>query len=1114
MIKVLKMKYGKHFLVICILILLFGIASVTASDMNESVSDEAPISAENSDMLSVELQDENEMAENEGESLTAESGTFTDLANEIGNSSDEFTLTRNYTYSDGDEDYKNGIVIDKLITIDGNGFTIDASNQARHFYVTGSGNDDEDCVLIKNIVFINGYSSSDGGSIKFSNSEFCELKNCTFINNSAYCSGAIDADSGTFCINVNNCTFINNSASTWFSAVNLKGAICSIKDSTFINNTKGAYIIGFGSEGGMNGNYFDPFNGAVSSEEYGDGRDLVFVKGKCEFECRDISMYYLENNVSVTLKDLNNVALKGRNVVFNKKGNYDELYNAVTDDDGAAFIPSELLGAPGNYTIIASYKGDLNYEKCQGQINLEIKPSNKAVGTYTDLAYEIKSVTDEFTLTRNYAYSEGDEKYKDGIPIEKGIAIDGNGFTIDASSQARHFNTTFYFDDEYPIIIRNLRFINGNSTSDGGSVNFGYRDECKFINCTFINNHADNNGGAISWFASTIQIDNCTFINNSADNDGGALWCEADNFLLQNSVFINNSANNSGGAIQYCGEQGFIDKSTFIGNAAENCGAVSMIAYDYGTLRNSNFINNTGNYVVILDVESGELYHNTYYPYFNTVSHPPTDFHYYDEDEGEIWPFSLVKSYGSKIICNDTAINYLDDINITLRLIDSSNSNPLENRSIAFYKEIIDGNKDYYYSTTDDNGYAVMPSELIGTPGDYTIHVEFDGDDNYGKRSNKFILTVNPIPTEIECTDAVVDYFDDIVSICLKDSNGTGLSDRVVIFSNGDMTVNVTTDEIGVAKMPSEFVTSAGNHTISVRFIGDDIYKASENAFDLTVNPIPTVIECSDAVVDYLDDSVSVCLKDSNGTGLKDMIVVFSNGDMDVNATTDENGVARMPSGFVNAGNHTISVRFDGYLIYSPSENTFALTVNPLPTAISASSITTVYNGGKYLTVTLRDQSGKLLDGKRISVNLNGMSPLTTKDGQVKFLLNSLAPNRYTVKVSFAGDNNYLATSKSVVVTVKKATPKITAKAKTFKAKAKTKKYTITLKCNNKVMKKAKVTLKINGKRYKATTNARGKATFKIKKLTKKATYRAVIKFAGSKYYNKATKKVYIKVKK
>ena len=102
---------------------------------------------------------------------------------------------------------------------------------------------------------------------------------------------------------------------------------------------------------------------------------------------------------------------------------------------------------------------------------------------------------------------------------------------------------------------------------------------------------------------------------------------------------------------------------------------------------------------------------------------------------------------------------------------------------------------------------------------------------------------------------------------------------------------------------------------------------------------------------------------------------------------------------------------------------------------------------------------------------------------------------------------------KNITISVK-ITTKLTAKAKTFKLKTKTKKYTITLKDNkNKAMKNKKVTLKVKGKTYTAKTNSKGKATFKLTKLTKKGKYTAVIKYAGDKHYQKVTKKVKITVK-
>lgn len=62
-------------------------------------------------------------------------------------------------------------------------------------------------------------------------------------------------------------------------------------------------------------------------------------------------------------------------------------------------------------------------------------------------------------------------------------------------------------------------------------------------------------------------------------------------------------------------------------------------------------------------------------------------------------------------------------------------------------------------------------------------------------------------------------------------------------------------------------------------------------------------------------------------------------------------------------------------------------------------------------------------------------------------------------------------------------------------------------------MKNTKLSLKVNKKTYTAKTNAKGQATFKITKLVKKGTFKAVITYKGSTYYNKATKKVNIRVR-
>ena len=110
-------------------------------------------------------------------------------------------------------------------------------------------------------------------------------------------------------------------------------------------------------------------------------------------------------------------------------------------------------------------------------------------------------------------------------------------------------------------------------------------------------------------------------------------------------------------------------------------------------------------------------------------------------------------------------------------------------------------------------------------------------------------------------------------------------------------------------------------------------------------------------------------------------------------------------------------------------------------------------------------------------------------------------------------DNTEKTDSKSSAIKIKKVKPKLTAKNTSFKSKLKTKKYSILLKYKNTGIKKVKVYLKVNGKTYKATTNSKGKATFKITKLTKKSTFNAKITFKGTKYYTAVSKTIKLNIR-
>ena len=190
-----------------------------------------------------------------------------------------------------------------------------------------------------------------------------------------------------------------------------------------------------------------------------------------------------------------------------------------------------------------------------------------------------------------------------------------------------------------------------------------------------------------------------------------------------------------------------------------------------------------------------------------------------------------------------------------------------------------------------------------------------------------------------------------------------------------------------------------------------------------------------------------------------------------------------------------------------------------IKTSITASNkniyLTTIVKGYSY-SITLKDVSGKVLANKKVTVTFNGKTytATTNSKGVATFKVKATTTGSKKATIKFAGDDYYAPITKTTTLKVIKQPTKITAYKKTFKVRTKVKSYTITLKnSNGKVVSKAKVYLKIKGKTYKAYTNSKGKATFKITKLTTRGKYTATIKFSGSKYYSATSKKVYITTK-
>ena len=347
------------------------------------------------------------------------------------------------------------------------------------------------------------------------------------------------------------------------------------------------------------------------------------------------------------------------------------------------------------------------------------------------------------------------------------------------------------------------------------------------------------------------------------------------------------------------------------------------------------------------------------------------------------------------------------------------------------------------------------------------------------------------------------------VGISVAMGNATILENTIV--SNGNVSVDLgNTDSI-----------VENNKVIANNTTGDDAISSTGNATIKGNGVVKTVLVGSDASGIYGNVSYSVNLTYENGTAIAGKTIVFTVDNVNFTAVTDAKGVATVNVDTIGKGNHTVVASYAGNGSDVGATTTNVLAISPIASKLEYQKsmtvlITAVKKGSAKYKITLKDVDGKVLAGRDVTVVFNGAKKVLTtdKNGVVNFKLSASKAASYKLTIS-AADDYYVASPGIATIKINKEATKLTAKKKTFKAKVKTKKYTVTLKdSKKKAIKKVKVTLKVKGKKYTATTNAKGKATFKIKNLKKKGTYAAKVKFAGNALYKAAKKSVKIKVKK
>lgn len=633
------MKIKNELIVICfILFILISISAVSAENNNTAI-----ITTNNADDGNLTIKNEEILADEN-------TGSFTDLNTTInGDSSKNIILDKDYIYSDNDN-FKDGIIIESgkdNIVIDGNGHVIDAKSNSRMFKIYGNditlknikfinGNSDYggaiygygDNLIILNCTFIDNAASKEGGAIYDYPDTYTSIINSIFINNEAGEGGAIiirEEKNGTS--DIINCSFIGNNANltkwehcgggaiAYMDYFNMQEAAPNKWDtnnriigSIFLNNTakSGGAIYNVNNYYINITNCIFIDNSALAIESSARHVDADYnwfgntVDNMAEKPSVDENVYihnwlYLDvtphvESSSATIS-INNIYdnktgetrtyltsnLPSINVTFNAVNAVVDSNQVILDHTGKTEAGFKLLG---DCEVTANYS--------------TIKVSKKIkAGSFSELQRLITAAGDgsEIVLSKDYSYLKGIDNLPNGISILKkhNIIIDGNGSVLNANG----FSRIFYIDkDSTYITLKNMIISNGNSRRAPGGAIYVNSDYFDLINCTFINNTAEDEdgGGAVYGHDTHSHIIDCKFINNTHTfSAGGAICWYGNDLTIKNTIFDNNMATDYGGALSVSGRT-YVLNSTFINNIGDYGGAIHN--YYHMDVDGCTFINN------------------------------------------------------------------------------------------------------------------------------------------------------------------------------------------------------------------------------------------------------------------------------------------------------------------------------------------------------------------------------------------------------------------------------------------------------------------------------------------------------------------------------------------
>ncbi|MDL2270402.1 Ig-like domain repeat protein [Methanobrevibacter sp. OttesenSCG-928-I08] len=1016
----------------CLIVFLFLISAASASDINDFQMENNSLAVTNTNNYKT-LQ---ETIDN-----TPEYGII--------------QLTQNITYNQStDTDLVEGIVINKSITIDGLNFQINGDNKARIFKIVG------DNVIIKNIYLVNGkfddggaifnvgvnttiidsnfinntaaplYGTSDysnyGGAIFNYGENFKILGTNIFVNNTAFSGGAIFNVNGNsffkyweyenktgsnFLISGNN-AFYNNTAYMGGVINNNKARNFTITGNNNFANNKiilytGAVIFNTGNDFYINGtnsfknNFADGNSGVIENE----GNNFL-VKGNNIFE-NNIATY----NGGVIINSGLNFTITGSNKFYNniaQSSGYHQGGGSIENSGNDfkiigtnEFINNQANGHGGailnfGQNMLITGKNIFNNNKAAGYGGAI---SNEAGGKITIVGNEFNNNTaDVFgtvIFSRNYEPSKESDKKGAYINITNSN-LNGTYFLVCSMGQLYLKNNTMtsnsapirqYYASTYPeltaIISETYITILNNQTY--------YSLFNSNVTLTAI--ITDDNGNMIVGEELTFIIDDFRKSIKVPDYYTGIYSCEYETNQLGIKT-VNASAQKLTSYTSIKGTLNVINNEMNILTSLNGNNLTINIQFSNSST-SGNVIIKIGNKTNVLQIINGVVV-------FSINIDPDDYIAYITYSSNQLNFLNSTKSIELKnstnIKIDAENIEYGNNATITITLTPNLSTDV----------EVKVNNQYYIIRLINGEGTLNLTGLNIGK---YNISVFYNGDISHASTTQtaSFNVEKSTASMDININDIIYGKYTVINITMNPDVEG-----NITLYINGADGIKKLIGTFNLTNGKLEYILSdlsGGWYLITSEYNGNDYYKTNSQIKDFYVEKLITYTQIEVINLVYNENTTVIITVTPNTTG---QIMIYINDKY--------KGIYSLNNGQYQylldlpAGIHNITINYYGNENYTESANFKEFTIKQ-KTNLDINTTDISYGETAEINISLHPNT----EGN-VTIYINGENNGTYSliNGKLLYELLNLEVETYNITVVFNGNENYITSSNTSILTVKK----------------------------------------------------------------------------------------------